>query len=326
MPGEDSFQSFQDLKNKLYPESGSAPSEQLNELYLHTCYMLFVDGNLISRAALYFNPGIRYMDKPTALIGNYESFDNPDLSQHLLNHISKEAKNHGAEYIIGPMNGSTWDHYRFSTHNDYPNFLSEPYHHLYYNQHFLSNGFETIATYNSSISINFAVQDERLLSIEAKLRENGMRLRNLDMNHFDKELDKLYSLINDSFESNFLFSPISREYFNRKYLSIQALIDPEYVIIAEDNEKNIIGFIFCYRDLYNTEQKNLIVKTLARSPEKKWSGLGLILSMHLAHRAKQNDFDSLIYAYLKEDANSQYTSNVFGGSSYKKYALYGKEI
>src|SRR5690606_13881809 len=94
-PGDAIFQSFLDLKKKLYPEMSSASNENINELYLQSCYILVHDEKVLSRAALYINDGISYENKSTALIGNYESEDDQELSHLLLDQICRDAKDLG---------------------------------------------------------------------------------------------------------------------------------------------------------------------------------------------------------------------------------------
>ena len=85
------------------------------------------------------------------------------ISNFFLDHIIKEAKKLNYGFLIGPMNGSTWDNYRFSLHNNFNNFLLEPYHPVYYNQQFLSAGFKPIAHYSSRMNTDFFCDEETVL-------------------------------------------------------------------------------------------------------------------------------------------------------------------
>ncbi|HET6989892.1 MAG TPA: hypothetical protein VFJ43_01155, partial [Bacteroidia bacterium] len=128
-PGAADFHLFENFPKEIYPSDSirfKLP-ESINGEYLHSCYMITVDGKPQARVALYNNPYLKYQGKKSFCIGNFESVDNAEISDRLLNHVSAEAKKLGAEFLIGPMNGSTWDNYRFSVHNNHSNFFLEPY-------------------------------------------------------------------------------------------------------------------------------------------------------------------------------------------------------
>ena len=146
-PGDNNFISFENFPNEIYPEDSIVfkVQESINYEYLEAGYLLILNNKVQCRAALYNNLHLRYMEKKTYCIGNYESVDDQVLSAELINYIASQAKTLGAEYLIGPMNGSSWDAYRFSMQHNHPNFFLEPYHHLYYKEHFSNSGFGVIA-------------------------------------------------------------------------------------------------------------------------------------------------------------------------------------
>ena len=252
--------------------------------------------------------------------------EDENISNQFLDYIIKEAEKLNAGFLIGPMNGSTWDNYRFSLHNKYDNFLLEPYHHIYYNRQFLSAGFKAIAHYSSGINTDSFCGHKEVLMKEAGLVNAGLTIRNIDWENFDNELKNLYPFICRAFQHNFLFSPISKEVFLEKYKKIGSLINPEFVLIAEDGENNIAGFIFCYDDLLNKKEKSLVIKTLARDRSKQWSGLGSVLANRIIGLAKKQGYQSIIHAFMMNEGNSSESSKKFFGDIYKEYALYGLEL
>ena len=103
-------------------------------------------------------------------------------------------------------------------------------------------------------------------------------------------------------------------------------INPEFVLIAEDGNDNIIGFIFCYDDLLNKSDKSLVIKTLARDQSKKWSGLGAVMANRIISRAKDRSYQSIIHAFMMDDGSSSKSSRKFFGNIYKEYVLYGLKL
>jgi hypothetical protein len=328
MPRDHNFHLFEDLPKQSYPGKnvGAKKLDDHNSSFVHSYYVLLDTAQPKARAVLYQNPGLFYKGETVTTIGNYECVEDDSISNFFLQHIIKEAKTLNRGFLIGPMNGSTWDNYRFSLHNNFENFLLEPYHPVYYNQQFRSAGFNHVAHYSSRINTDFFSDEETVLMKEKRLFDNGLKLRNIDLHNFDKELKKLYPFVNAAFKNNFLFSPIVMPAFIEKYKKIADFINPEFVLIAEDRKDNIVGFIFCYDDLLNKKEKSLVIKTLARDQSKSWSGLGAVMANRIITLAKARGYQSIIHAFMIDDGNSSESSMRFLGNIYKEYVLYGLKL
>jgi L-amino acid N-acyltransferase YncA len=308
----------EELKNTL--------SQSINKAFLVHCYVLLQNNIPVARACLYYNPLLVYKNKQTVSVGNFESIDDTDCSNKLLSHLENEGRLLGASYCIGPMNGSTWDDYRFSAFHNEHNFFSEPYHQVYYNNLFTAFGFTAISHYVSQKDNTIKYDDEAILQAEKQFVENGLVIRNIDLDNFENELKKLYPFICEAFKNNFLYTTISEVSFLEKYLPVQKIIEPGFMLIAEDENKNIVGFIFCFRDFYNKTAKSLVVKTAARCDATKWKGLGHVLGNRIVRHAVKNGYSDLVHAFVINNEKSIRFSESFDGNAYKEYLLYGKEI
>lgn len=327
-PGDSNFHYFETLPKNIYNQNSIRHSQpdQINPDFLEACYVLHQEQTPLARAALYLNPDLSYGGLKSASIGNFESVDNDKAAKKLIQFIKEKAKAAGAGYLIGPMNGSTWDNYRFSEDHDHPNFLLEPYHHLYYNRIFLANGFEIIGRYVSDIDKKLLHDFPDLVNNERILYKKGIRVRPINMNAFEEELKKLFPFLNEVFGNNFLYSPISWTSFLKKYLDAKKLIQSEFVLIAENTEKKIIGFVFSYRDAYNFAEKSLVLKTIARDNSPEWRGLGALLLNQIVRLAAQKEFKSIVHAFMREDGRSIKLSRHFSGQPYKTHVLYGVKL
>lgn len=327
-PGDFNFHLFENFPKEIYATNSNRFKlpETINKEFLESCFVLTSNGKPQARAALYFNPHLNYQNKKTFSVGNYEAIDNLKISVLLLEYISSQAKKKGAEYLIGPMNGSTWDSYRFSVHHHHPDFFLEPNHHLYYNDHFLNSGFEVMANYFSSIDRSLICDNPAVLLRENELIKFGVTFRNLNLPEFETELEKLFEFNSIAFKTNFLYTPILKKDFINKYIESKKIINPEFVILAEDENKNLIGYFFCINDIFNSKEKSLIIKTVARHPDKKWKGLGHVMSNHIYRKAISQNYKSVIHAFIFEEGTSTTISKNFSGEVYKNYALYGKSL
>jgi len=327
-PEDKNFELFNAVPTALYAPDSLRLQQQdsLNLAFLESCCVLLQNEKPIGRAAVYNNPSLFYDGMKAAAVGNYECIEDPTAAKMLLAEIMQESKKMGAAYLIGPMNGSTWDNYRFSSHHQYPNFLLEPYHHLYYNQQFINAGFEELASYNTSIDRNVICDHPEILKREAFFIAQDIRFRTIDLENYELELKKLYPFISNAFSSNFLYSPISWESFQEKYTAAAKIINPEYVMLAEDSDGQVLSLIFCYEDLYNRSEKSLVVKTIARDANPKWMGLGGVLANRLMRAVKKANFESVVHAFMIQDATSLDLSQKYLGTFYKNYKLYGQKL
>ncbi|HEX8548847.1 MAG TPA: hypothetical protein VF691_17915 [Cytophagaceae bacterium] len=327
-PGDAVFGDFEELPRLIYPKDSLrfAIPERLNEEFLISCFMLADDHTSIARIALYSNPQLRYLGKKTICLGNYECINNIDAAKAILNHALREAQNMGAEYVLGPMDGCTWDNYRFCTNNDYRPFFLEPINPIYYNDHYESVGFEVIAKYFTSIDQALKYDSPEIVQRAKEFKDRGVVLRSIDLEQYSRELEKLYPFLLETFKSNFLYTSISQDCFLKKYLASERYIDPRFVLIVEDKEGNTVGLFFCVHDHFDKSGKTMIVKTLARHPDKKWKGLGHVMGNEITKRCASNGYTSMIHALIYEQGSSINLSKNYSGKVYKNYCLYGRNI
>lgn len=328
IPGDSNFEKFTQFPLDLYiqhPQRKNHP-ERIAEHHLHHACIVENQGKVLARAAIYVNPQLTYQGYTSCCVGHYECVEDDFVASFFWKELFNQIQAMNVEYIIGPMNGSTWEDYRFSLSHEHPNFLLEPYHFIYYNQQWKNAGFTEISSYYSSLDQDMPCDWDEILQLEQDFEKRGVFVRSIDVNNYESELKKLYPLVLQGFQRNFLYTPIPWEAFYEKYTSAKSLIDPGFVYIAETTEGQAVGFIFSYRDLLDTTKKSLIVKTIARNPDKAYAGLGHVIGNKIIREANVRKFDTSKHVFLIEQATSKDLSANFMAKPYKKYALYGKKI
>lgn len=278
----------------------------------------------LGRLAIFSNNLLRYNNELTWTLGLYECIDREEVAYALFSTATALAQRSKVSYLIGPMNGSTWNNYRISSDNSNL-FFTDECNKDYYVKQFRENGFEEVGCYYSSIDRNINI-DLDTKAIEEKLNKQGLKIRNIDLTDYEAELEKLYEITMNAFENNMFFTPIDKEAFIRKYLPIKDLLTSEFVFIAEDRQKKVVGYAICIHDYYNSNEKSLIVKTMARKQVKEWSGLGQLLSKQIVLAAKANDYVSIIHAFIYSENRSLALSKLNSGEVFKKYFLYAKSV
>jgi hypothetical protein len=329
LPGDDNYPLFEGFPKHLYPEDsqrfilGHDPvlSDDLN-----ACFLLLEGSEVLARCAVYENEALQVENKSVCTVGSFECIDDEEVAKALLDHVKVRAKQRGFEKIIGPMEGSTWNNYRFSDHNDSPNFFMEPYHHAYYGKLWQACGFESVANYISNLDDQMTSDAERISKFEELFTSQGAQFRSIDLENLEADLKKLARFNNDAFQDNFLFTPIEEGAFVTKYLQLKKYFDPELIWIVEDASGEIQAISFSIPNYLDPSGKSLIIKSLARKKNTPMKGIGAYLIAKTYYIAQQRNFEKMIHALMIHDNHSVAISNKYEGGNYKSYTLYGIDL
>lgn len=314
-------QMLKDFSAKLYPQH-PFPNLQCNEPIdekFDKGFVLFLDGQLAAMVCVIDNEDLHFEGKKTACIAFYECIENLEASATLLETVSDYCKLQGFKNLIGPINGSTWNSYRFATETITDSFLSEPFHKGYYTNQLEHFGFKTIAEYITRIDTTLTIPEA-----SSVLNEN-ISFRNLSTENFELEMKKIFAFCEETFRNNFLYTVIDEEAFVKKYNAIKNVINPEFVLIAE-HDGEIVGLVLALQDLFCKHEKRLIIKTLARKNGADYVGLAQELSSRVVKIALRNNYQSVLHAFMHQDNKSKNVSKKFSGEPFRTYKLFQKEI
>lgn len=266
--------------------------------------------------------------KTTGFIGHYYAKD-AVVSKQLLSLASRLLALLGCQIAIGPVDGNTWRNYRFvSGTSDTPRFIMEPQNPMDYPGHFISAGFNVIATYSSSIldvKTDFVDPDSTQSSVSKDVAD--VTIRPIDLQNFERELLDIYGIACDAFSDNFLYSEISEVEFLARYKPLLPLVVPDLILIAEYDQQPV-GFVMAVPDPANSNctVKTAVVKTIGRIQDDRFHGLGKRLMTECHTRADKLGFTNLIHALYKDDNSSSAYSTIHDAQVFRQYAVYGKTL
>lgn len=317
---------YLDLLQQIYTQEvlASKQKEIPHISYQGKTVVMFYKDIPVACATLFCDQNIIQDSQVVAFIGFFESLD-VDCTL-LFNTLEELAASSGINRIIGPVNGSTWESYRFTEPSSLPLFPGEPMHPAYYLKIWEENKYKVHAKFYSFIDQEAETNEDELKLLKEKFSKEGITFRSINMMDFENELDKLYSFCLLAFKNNYLYSPISKERFKEKYVAIRPLIDPRFLLFAENHLKELVGFIFCFPNINNPEKKELIVKTFARFPDVQYKGMGLLLAFHFMKNATLYGYNSIIHAFVHENNQSKNVSSQFNGEFLRTYLLYSKML
>lgn len=280
-------------------------------------------GACIGRVALYHNPALQLDGKPVVCLGAYACVNDQTASTYLLQHGLEHARQHfpGA-MVVGPMDGSTWQTYRFVTSGgDQRPFLLEPFDLPYYPDQWLAAGFKPLMHYTSHLAFFDASDRTDFSAAQLNFESKGLVFRHLDVADPEAELRRLARFNLASFQSAFLFSPITEAEFMDKNRALLHALQPELVHLALDGN-DICAMILAYPDLLDPSGQTAVVKTLARLPGDRYRGIGDLLCAKIVDTLLQHGYNKMIHALMRSGNASLNNSSRFWGEPFKGYSLF----
>lgn len=263
----------------------------------------------------------KYAGRPTATIGRFHCADHRS-GVRLIDLALETIQEHGVFYVIGPMDGNTWNSYRFVIDGDEsPAFFMEPTNPDFYPEVFRQRGFEVIGHYSSARAKH--VTQRRTDRYQTRLQAAGIRVRPFALDAAEDELRRIHGLSLQAFSGNFLYTPISETDFLAMYRPVVDVLIPEFVLLAEDGANALQAFLFAIPDLVGEQSPDqLIIKTYA----SRFPGLGGYLADLVHVRSRRAGFKAVVHALMHEENVSELNSRKLGGRTFRRYVLFGREI
>jgi GNAT superfamily N-acetyltransferase len=282
-------------------------------------------GKPVARVGIYVNPYLRWEEEDVITLGAYACNNDDQAAQTLLGAALEfiQTKWPECQHVIGPMDGSTWENYRFALPSDHAPFVLEPINPPWYPQHWEKMGFQVLKKYKSNQAEFGPEQYTNLEQAKLFFEQKGLIFRHFDALHVEEELNRLAEFNLAAFHDAFLITPIEKVVFVEKYQKIVPLLRPELIWIAEDNGR-ICGLFFAIPDYLDAQKRTVVVKTLARLPDARYKGLGEYLAALWVNTAIEAGYTRMIHALMRDDNASVRTSGKFWGESFREYVLYGR--
>lgn len=279
----------------------------------------------VARLSLHLRSGLVGAPGLSGLLGHYEAID-AGAGVHIIREGSRVIRERGAVRILGPMNGSTWSRYRFAVAGGgdepvpakAPWFAGEPYNPPQYPDHWRAAGMSVVSTYESRVEVLGERDDAGDVG--------GGRIRTIDMADFDGELAELHRVSLDAFDANYLYSPISLETFSQMYAPFRERLDPEFILLAENDDGIVTGYIFSYGDplsIRDGRPTRLIIKTLAVAKAGRGARVSSALLDRVRRLARLRGYEQVISALMRSDNVTRGMARRRSSQLLRRYELYG---
>ena len=282
---------------------------------------------------------IHFQGESHGIIGWYECGDDDELSQELLNAAFEILRTWKCDQVIGPMNGSTWNTYRFNKTSDKPLLPGDPYQPLYYIRQWEKAGFSEKTTYQS---------DRAPVDLFAPMTlKEGQELAkqfNLSVDYYPTEntpefLKQMHEFYHTCFARNPLFQPINQKDFNELSAKFARILNQECSLLVKDREGNPVSVLLSYQDIYHDhykagqitdeihKQKRLFIKTIATHPDWQGKQIGTLLVNLTQNLAKEAGYAEIYHLLMfKENLSATKGKEKFVTEKVREYALYQKAL
>lgn len=329
-----------------------------NPFYKHAEIELFLaekdDGKLVGRIAAIKNDNHnKFHEDKAGFFGFFESINDHDVSDLLLDTACEWCKSKGLDTVIGPVNPSTNDECGLLIDGfDSSPVLLTPYNPPYYQELIESFGFEKgndLYAYDISSTV---INDEKMMAKLERLAKlikskENIVTRKLNIKDLDNEIRRIETVYNDAWEKNWGFVPLTTDEFDYMKGNLKALVDPDLVFFAEiDGEP--AGFSLALPD-YNQIFKKIngrlfpfgIFKILMG--KKKINNMR-VWSMGVRFKYQKRGIDSVFYLDIIKEGNRKgfrgaeiswvletntamrQTAEKLGAHIYKTYRIYTKTL
>lgn len=184
--------------------------------------------------------------------GFFDTIDDQEVVNSLLDRASAWVKEKGAQKIMGPINLSTNETCGLLVEGfDLPPLVMMPYNAPYYKgllEHYGLTKQTDLLAYIIRKG-NISERSVHLLdALESRLKRSNITVREIDKKKLKDEIPRIRELYNKAWDKNLGFVPFTDEEFDHVANDLGMLLDPDYCVIAEQDGK-MVGFTLGIPDL-----------------------------------------------------------------------------
>ena len=340
----------------LYSDEWEFFSEKKNKSFQYSDVILLLayrGKKLVGRVMGIIN--YRYNDKhkeKNARFNFLETWDDPEVSQVLIEHVEEWARLKGMTKLVGPLAFSDKDPqgYLIEGYNE-PISVASHCNYKYLVDHLEGLGFKKdIDLVVYKIKIPDKTPELYLKVAERAYRNNpGIKLLEFTRRKDLKPLIRpIFTLINDTFQDIYGFMPFTLEEmddFANRYLLI---MDPRLIKVVINEQGETVAFIIAMPDISKgfqksrgylfpigfihlltagrrTNQLNLLLGAI--HPDYQNRGLDTIMGSAMLESARQQKME-FIDSHLEMESNTKVRAEMeyMGGEVYKRYRVFGKPL
>jgi hypothetical protein len=320
----------------------------------HCRYALFLledEGKAIGRIAAFIDLiALDVWKEPIGLFGYYECIENDTASKMLLDAASQWLRENNMKQMRGPWSfvSQEWG-LVIEGFTPSPTVMA-PYNPPYYVDHmdrYKLYKIKDLLIYYISGDEGYKIPDRIMTQTDNVSKRYGIKVRQVDMKHYDEDVKRVIDLSNRSLAGNWGYTSVTKAEAEAVARDLKPIIQPKGVLFAEDSSGNTIGFAIALPDA-NFLLKGLKGRLLPFGWLKLLRGLPKLTSYRLFALGVVPEYhgkgiDSLLYRalcdsiftkhmwmeinYVLEDNNPMNNAiRKLNAKPLRRYRIYQKEI
>ena len=334
-----------------------------NPFFEHASARYFLarrNGEVVGTIAAFTNELYnQFQETNVGFFGFFEVLEDPEAAEALLSTAVDGVRAAGHESSIGPAQCSTNDDggLLIDDFDDLPRILMT-YNPPRYQSYIERAGFQKaidLWAYALNVEEFHHHMPEKLIRVTEKVREKkDLRIRKIDMKHFDDEVDRFKKIYNQSWAKNWGFVPLTDAEINKLAEQLRPLLDPDIVVMVEKEDGEPVGVGLSLPDLnmplrlayprpgqsetltmlklawhWKVRRKVdwLRVFALGVMPEYRGLGVDALMYIETAKAAFKRGYKWAEMSWILENNEMMNRSiQMLGGKVYKTYRMYEKRV
>jgi len=314
-------------------------------------FLAYRNTELVGRIAAVKNDlHLKYHDDSSGQFGFFESIDDQNVANALFDAAGEWMKGRGLRKMNGPANPSSNDIYGMLTEGfDDPPRLLMPYNPEYYLKLCENYGMR-----KAKDLFAWKIVNEKLMASEKLKRGQelvrkryNLKISQLDMKNFQKDLEKFKYVYNKAWAPNWGFVPMTEEQIDAMAKDMKPLAEPSLVLFGEIEGKIVgaalvmLDYNFIFRNMngrllpFNfiklfTQKKKIKwarILTLGIIPEFQKRGLDTVFYWEIVNRAANIGIRLGEASWVLEDNDMMNRGlELMNGERYKRYRIWETDI
>ena len=231
-------------------------SPRHNPFLEHCEWQLFLlkdQGQVIGRIAAFVdNLAADFWKERIGLFGYFECIHDPAAAELLLEAARDWLCLSGCSLMRGPWSFVSQEWGMVLEGFEPSPVVMAPYNPPYYNDFMTDFGLQKVKDllcWYISAAEGYTIPD-RILSLTDKVADRyGVRIRGIDMERYDQEVQTFLELSNSSIIDNWGYSPVTKAEVEAMAQDLKQVLQPKGVLFAEDQDGRAIGFALALPDV-----------------------------------------------------------------------------
>ncbi|NIJ53155.1 hypothetical protein [Dyadobacter arcticus] len=241
-------------KDMLTP--GKHPFHEHSEIKL---FLAYDDSKIIGRIAAIFNNNYNaFANELDGFFGFFDTINDQETVDLLLNAATSWVKEKGAKKLIGPVNLSTNETSGLLVDGfNRPPMAMMAYNAPYYQQLVENSGLAKkmdLLAYEINTNTASDRSIKMIDALETRLQRSGITIRQINLKDFKNEVVKIREVYNSAWDKNQGFVPMTEHEFDYLAKDLKMILDPRFCLVAEKDDK-LVGFILGIPDINQIQIK-----------------------------------------------------------------------